>query len=238
MKLHHKKRSMARPLGAVVLAIILATTITASLASATLNSSNGVATQSYSQSQSAAQYILPKERFVVQVTPTTTPEPTPEVSQEDRTQPIYEVYKDGIFIEVSTELQWMIRDMAIQYNYPEKIIFGLILKESTFDSNATGDNERSLGLCQIQKFWIRGANITHFTDDYTDRNLLDPYDNLLTLVEMWGYARDTYSIDITTNQGLKDLLYWHNTGEYIKGVNWGYSDKIFEYAAELVEIEY
>ena len=55
---------------------------------------------------------------------------------------------------------------------------------------------------------------------------------------MWEYARTSYGIDINTDQGMKDLFYWHNTGKYKKNVSWSYSNKIFGYAAELTTIEY
>lgn len=155
----------------------------------------------------------------------------------DRTKPIYEVYKNGYKVEVPVETQWIIRDLSAQYGFDEKIVFGLALAESTFNPNATGDSERSLGLYQIQRYWIRGANITHFTDDYASRNLFDPYDATLTLMEIWTYAVQANGIDISTEQGMKDLLYWHNTGQYIKNVNWKYSNKIFGFANELVALQ-
>lgn len=161
----------------------------------------------------------------------------PESSQEDRTKPIYEVYKDGFHVEVPVEIQWIIRDFAREYNYDEKIIFGLALAESTFQPDVAGDSGKSLGLYQIQKFWITGAAITHFTDDYRSRDLFDPYDATLTLMEIWEYARTTYDIDITTDQGMKDLLYWHNCGSYIKNVNWSYSNKVFGFADELIPLQ-
>lgn len=170
------------------------------------------------------------------------PETAPEVdtesddSQEDRTLPIYEVYKNGAYVSVPAEIQWIIRDFAQEYGYNERVIFGLALAESTFNPNASNGN--CFGLYQIQRFWISGANITHFTDDYASRNLFDPYDATITLIEMWEYARTTYGIDITTDQGMKDLLYWHNCGSYKSNVNWAYSNKIFGFAAELVEIQY
>lgn len=57
----------------------------------------------------------------------------------------------------------------------------MILTESTFQADAY--NAGCYGLCQINSFWIHGANITHFTDDYSSRDLTNPYDNLLTLAE-------------------------------------------------------
>jgi hypothetical protein len=160
-----------------------------------------------------------------------------EEPQEDRTSPIYKVYYDGVQIEVPAEWQWYIRDMAAEYNFPEKVIFGLIIKESGFDPKAKGDKGRSIGLCQIQKYWIKTKNISHFTDDYSDRNLYDVYDNILTLMEIWNYARNKYDIDLSIDQGVKDLLYFHNTGKYKKNVKWGYSDKVLEYANGLIALQ-
>lgn len=165
-------------------------------------------------------------------------EETIETSQEDRTSPIYEVYKNGQRVtDATAEIQWTIRDLLIQYNYAEleKIVFGMAVVESTFNPNSS--NGGCYGLYQIQNFWINGANITHFTDDYRSRNLHDPYDATLTLIEMWEYAINAYSIDISTDQGVKDLLYWHNTGKYVKNINWNYSNLVFGYADELVALQ-
>lgn len=165
-------------------------------------------------------------------------EETIETSQEDRTSPIYEVYKNGWRVNDATaEIQWIIRDLLVQYNYPEleKIVFGMAVVESTFNPNCY--NGGCYGLYQIQSFWINGANITHFTDDYRSRSLYDPYDATLTLIEMWEYAINAYDIDISTDQGVKDLLYWHNTGKYVKNINWKYSNLVFGYADELVTLQ-
>ncbi len=147
------------------------------------------------------------------------------------------MYKSGYPVNVPADLQWTIRDLLVKYNYTslEKTIFGMAVMESTFDPSCS--NGGCYGLYQIQKFWINGANITHFTDDYRNRNLHDPYDATLTLLEMWEYAINTYGIDISTDQGVKDLLYWHNTGQYKKNVNWSYSNTIFKYADELVTLQ-
>lgn len=155
----------------------------------------------------------------------------------DRTKPIYTVYKNGCLINVPVEWQWYIRDMAEKYGFAEKYIYGCILAESGFNTNCKGDGEKSLGLAQIQKYWIRGANINHFTEDYRNRNLLDPYDNILTLMEIWTYARDAYGINTSTEQGMKDLMYWHNTGKYRSNVNWKYSNNVCQYANELVKLQ-
>lgn len=168
------------------------------------------------------------------------PEPvevTPETSQEDRTSPIYEVYKNGYYVDVPAEIQWTIHDLLVKYNYKhlEPIIFGLALKESTFDPSCSSGG--CLGLYQIQTYWIKGANITHFTDDYRNRSLYDSHDATLTLLEMMQYAIDSYGIDITSEQGIKDWLYWHNTGQYKKNVNWGYSNDIFAFANELITLQ-
>jgi hypothetical protein len=174
---------------------------------------------------------------------------------EDRTRPIYEVYKEGVRlyndpnvswrkgVDDSPELQWMIRDFANEYGYREDIIFGMIIAESGFKPRLQGDGERSHGLCQINRYWLSqnatNAGVPRFGEgNPKDRDLLIPYDNLLTLMEIWEYARVTYNIDISTDQGMKDLLYWHNTGSYRKDVNWSYSNKIFKFAAELITIEY
>lgn len=154
----------------------------------------------------------------------------------DRNKPIYEVYKDGWAVQAPIDLQWYIRDMCEEYDFPEKPIYGMILCESTFDPNAY--NSGCYGLCQINKFWIRGAAIEHFTDDYASRDLYDPYHNILTLMEMWCYARDTYGLDPYNRADMVKLLYWHNTGKDPSRVsNWAYATRALGYAEELVLLQ-
>lgn len=159
-----------------------------------------------------------------------------EVPTLDRTKPIYEVYKGGYAVNVPTDLQWHLRDMCEKYNYPERAIYGMILTESTFDPNAY--NAGCYGLAQINKFWIRGANIEHFTDDWYDRDLCDPYDNILTLFEMWEYCRATYELDPWVESDMVKFLYWHNTGKDPRRVTqWDYADKALYHADELVQLQ-
>lgn len=157
----------------------------------------------------------------------------------DRTQPIYEVYKNGWSVANATaEVQWMIRDLSLEYDLPEKMIFGLITKESTFVPDEESFDGGCWGLAQINPFWITAANITHFTDDYRDRDLCDPYDNLLTLAEMMCYARDTYGLDYTTRDGQVKYLYWHATGRDPSGVTRCESaTKALGFADELVTLQ-
>lgn len=154
----------------------------------------------------------------------------------DKTKPIYEVYKDGFAVEVPADLQWYIREMCEKYDFPEKPIYGMILCESTFDPSVYGAG--CYGLCQINKFWIRGANIEHFTDDYRSRDLLNPKHNILTLMEMWCYARDAYDLDPYKDADMVKLLYWHNTGKDPRRVtSWSYASKALRYADELVLLQ-
>lgn len=157
----------------------------------------------------------------------------------DRNEPIYEVYKNGWFVEdATTEIQWMIRDLSDTYQLPEKMIYGLILAESCFTPNLESFDGGCWGLAQINKFWIRGANITHFTDDYRSRDLCDPYDNLLTLAELICYARDAYGLDLTTYDGQYKYLYWHNTGkDPTRVTRWDYATRALGYADELVTLQ-
>lgn len=175
-----------------------------------------------------------EEVEVVEEIPATELEPA--IPTLDRTKPLYKVYKDGWEVSVSTELQWYIRDMCEKYNFPEKTIYGMILCESTFQADAYGAG--CYGLCQINSFWIHGAAITHFTDDYSSRNLLNPYDNLLTLAEMTCYCRDTYGLDLSTRDGQIKWLYWHNTGRDPRNVShWAYAEKALRFADELVPLQ-
>lgn len=161
------------------------------------------------------------------------------IETPDRTKPIYEVYKNGLPVaDATAEVQWAIRDIASQYNLPEKMIFGLITAESTFVPNLESFDGGCWGLAQINTFWITRANITHFTDDYRSRDLCDPYDNLLTLAELMCYARDAYGLDLSTQAGQIKYLYWHNTGQDPTRVTrWDYATRALGYAAELVTLQ-
>lgn len=157
----------------------------------------------------------------------------------DRTKPLYEVYKDGWPVEVPVEWQWYIRDLCNTYDLSERTIYGLILKESTFQPDVESFDGGCWGLAQISTYWIDGANITHFTDDYRSRDLCDPYDNLLTLAEMMCYARDTYGLDYNTKMGQNHYLYWHATGKSPVRVTWigPSATKAFRFAEELVPLQ-
>lgn len=159
--------------------------------------------------------------------------PKPEF---DRQAPLYKVYRDGDRVTVSTDLQWYIRDMCNEYGFCEKYVYGMIVLESAFQPRVSNGDYK--GLCQISPFWITKAKIKHFTKDYYNRNLYDPYDNLLTLCEMWCYAKDTYGLDLQTDEGNMRLLYWHNTGcdpRYITSSS--YFNKVVKYSEELVKLQ-
>lgn len=179
---------------------------------------------------------------ILSIEPLQLPDIEVEVIEEtlDRNEPIYEVYKYGQFVENATvEIQWIIRDMCTEYDLPEKMIYGMITVESTFCTNAKSyEPIKCYGLAQINKFWITGANITHFTDDYRERDLCDPYDNMLTLAEMMCYARDTYHLDLSTREGQVKYLYWHNTGCDPTHVSkWSYATTALGFADELVTLQ-
>lgn len=163
-----------------------------------------------------------------------------EVIEEspDRTKPIYEVYKDGWRVSAATvEIQWIIRDMSEKYDLPEKTIYGLILVESAFQADCVSASGHHFGLAQIGNFWITGANMPHFTDDYRSRDLFDPYDNLLTLAEMMCYARDYYHLDYSCTADLVKYLYWHNTGkDPTRVTKWDYATKALRFSDELVAL--
>jgi len=158
----------------------------------------------------------------------------------DRTQRIYDVYKRGWPVYVSAEWQWMIRDYAEAHGFCERWIFGLILVESTFNPYQVSPSGVHLGWGQIDPFWLRfSLDVDRLTDNYLSRNLFDPYDNLLTMIEIWQHAVDRYNLDISTPEGLHQLAFWHNTGQDPRWIsNFPYSHQIVRYANELVDIIY
>lgn len=188
---------------------------------------------------SPPQFWLGKVPQVMKETRALTSEEVEVIEESpDRTKPIYEVYKDGWRCDKATaEIQWIIRDLCEQYDLPEKTIYGMILVESAFDTNCVSVSGRHFGLAQIGKFWITGANMPHFTDDYRSRDLFDPYDNLLTLAEMMCFARDEYHLDYTKQADLVKYLYWHNTGKDPSRVTkWDYATKALRFGDELVAL--
>ena len=151
---------------------------------------------------------------------------------------IYEVYKDGYPVNVSAELQWMIRDLAFTYGFDERLIYGMILAESTFNINCSTGG--CYGLTQINPYWLSAASLAEYriTENYRSRDLFNAYDNLITCIEMLMYARDAYGLDLETGPDLIRILYWWNTGSDPTNVtHWAYSTKALRYAGELVEIE-
>ena len=188
-------------------------------------------------------------------------------AKEDKTRPLYEVYKNGYRVNAPADIQWMIRDLAAEHGYDEKIIFGMVVMESTFNPRAIGGTRcithhaaclrscsgaceaddsscvfkgRWFGLTQTVPYWLTANSLKDYrlTDDPAIRDLMDPYDNLVTCLETWNYAREVYGLDLDTELGWVQLLYFHNTGHDPSRVTrWAYAAKIFEYANELVEVQ-
>lgn len=173
---------------------------------------------------------------------TPTPTPTPTLISTPRQQfdtkaPLYKVYKGGFEVNVPSELQWYIRDMCQKYGFTEKYIYGMILCESTFKPEVNNGN--CIGLCQINKYWISSrANLEHFTSDFQKRDLRNAYDNLLTLCEMWCYAKAAYHLDLLTEDGMMRVLYWHSTGKDPTKISSSkYFNIVKKYANELVPLQ-
>ena len=167
------------------------------------------------------------------------------VIEANRDEPIYEVYKSGRRINVPASLQWFLRDLTDEHNYPERLFYGMILDESDFYPRANNSGQW-LGLAQITTYWLRAEPLKPYrlTDDHRSRDLFNAEHNMLTMIEMWNYARDVYNLDPWDEEGAARLLYWHNTGSDPRVIsthnvlNRRYTRDIFGYATELVNIEY
>jgi len=160
----------------------------------------------------------------------------PPLTSDDGLQPLYEVYKNSYPVNAPAHIQWMIRDFANEFGFDERYIIGMIVAESTFHPRVINENCR--GLSQINPYWLRSSVVERFSDDPRSRDLYEPYDNLLTLMEIWCYARRAYDLDTDTEIGMLRLLYWHNTGKDPTNVTrWGYASRIFGYVDELVSLE-
>jgi len=155
-------------------------------------------------------------------------------------EPLYYVYKNGFRVNACVEIQHMIRAFAIEFDFCERVIFGMIVNESTFDPSVHFMPGDWRGLAQISPFWIGNAAIERFCDDYRSRDLFDAYDNLLTLMEIWSHARNRYNLDLTTEHGYVQLLFWHSTGRdptNLSSDGTQYTRRVMRFVDELVEIQ-
>ena len=161
---------------------------------------------------------------------------TDEQNEERSRRPIYEVYKDGHFVDACSSTQYFIRNMAREHGYCERIIFGMIVMESTFDPRTVNTVGNWRGLAQISPFWLRAKLVEPFrlTEDHAQRDLRDPFHNILTLIEIWNYARYTYDIDSSTELGMRQLLFWHSTGDFRINPKTPYISTVLRYVDELV----
>lgn len=157
-----------------------------------------------------------------------------------RSKPIYEVYKNNYWVNVPTEIQWLVRDLAIQFDYPEQVLFGMILKESTFNPNTVNPNGPWVGLAQMIPGWRSASSLSdhRITDNHSSRNMLDPEHNLLTMIELWEFARHKYDLDPWTEEGIRALLYWHYSGN-IRETSYKirYANDVFRFARELIPLQ-
>jgi len=163
----------------------------------------------------------------------------PEEAETQPLEPLYDVFKNGARVNACPEIQHMIREFALEHDFCEVIIMAMIVHESTFNPQAHNVGGNWRGLAQISPFWIGNRPIERFTDDYRSRDLFDPYDNLLTLMEMWSYARDRYNLDLSTERGYIQLLFWHSTGQNPTNVRNGtaYTRQVLAHVDEIIEIQ-
>lgn len=160
----------------------------------------------------------------------------PEIS-ENRSAPIYRLSKDGyVLSNQRVAEQWIVHDICVKYNLPEKYIFGMILMESEFNPNATSSSGCK-GLGQISSYWLRNKVVPEFEAGRRNRNLYDSYHNALTIAEMMTWCANNYGLNLHNERDMKDALYWWNTGKFKRNVSWSYSNKCIQYANELVQLQ-
>lgn len=159
----------------------------------------------------------------------------PEIS-ENRSAPIYRLSKDGhVLGNQRVAEQWIVHDICVRYNLPEKYIFGMILMESEFNPGATSSSGCK-GLGQISSYWLRNKVVPEFEAGRCNRNLYDPYHNTLTIAEMMTWCANNYGLNLHNERDMKDALYWWNSGKFKRNVSWKYSNKCIQYANELVKL--
>lgn len=160
----------------------------------------------------------------------------PEIS-ENRSAPIYQLSKDGyVLSNQRVAEQWIVHDICARYNLPEKYIFGMILMESEFNPGATSSSGCK-GLGQISSYWLRNKVVPEFEAGRRNRNLYDPYHNMLTIAEMMTWCANNYGLNLHNERDMKDALYWWNSGKFKRNVSWKYSNKCIQYANELVKLQ-
>jgi len=166
-------------------------------------------------------------------------EPVEQPEPSEPLEPLYDVFKNGARVNACPEIQHMIRELAQEHDFSEVMIMAMIVHESTFNPRAHNVGGDWRGLAQISPFWIGNRPIERLTDDYRSRDLFDPYDNLLTLMEIWSYARDRYNLDLSTERGYIQLLFWHSTGRNPTNVSRGtsYTRQVLKFADEIFEIQ-
>lgn len=156
---------------------------------------------------------------------------------ENRSAPIYRLSKDGhVLGNQRVAEQWIVHDICVRYNLPEKYIFGMILMESEFNPNATSSSGCK-GLGQISSYWLRNKVVPEFEGERRNRNLYDPYHNALTIAEMMTWCANNYGLNLHNERDMKDALYWWNSGKFKRNVSWKYSNKCIQYANELVQLQ-
>jgi hypothetical protein len=92
----------------------------------------------------------------------------------------------------------------------------MITNESTWNPNTINEDGPWLGLTQIHPRWLRAEDVGPYrlTDDHRSRDLYDPYEHLLTAIEIWTYAVNVYNIDPFSEQGIRSIMHWHSSGRF------------------------
>jgi len=165
-----------------------------------------------------------------------------EAERERRANPRYEVFKNGHRIEVCVDLQWFLFDISNSFQICEKLMYGIMMTESAGNPNTVGDSGASLGLMQLNSMWFReNPLVWRYRDNVANRDPFNPYDNLVTSLEVLNYIRATYSLDLNTDSGIRDLLFSYNAGgcpsRRTLWTRWNYDDIVLRHAAELVQLQ-
>lgn len=103
-------------------------------------------------------------------------------------------------VPLDKDLQEYILSVCHDYGVNHLIVFGMIERESVFNSNCVGDNGNAFGLMQIQPRWHKDR-----MDRLMVTDLLDPYQNVLVGID---YLSEMMSRD----KGLEWALMAYNGG--------------------------
>lgn len=153
-----------------------------------------------------------------------------EIEEETEEEKVEEEVRVYTSVPLDFETQIAISKNCNKYGVDEALVFAIMYVESSFNSDALGDNGKSIGLMQIQKRWHEDR-----MERLGVRSLFDPVGNALVGTDYLAEILDKYP-------DLHLALMVYNQGEPSAQQSWmsgcwnsQYSCKVISYYNELNE---